>query len=154
MAISVITPRTDAGKTYIKDQKVFWEISEENILEINISAIRAIGEYTTMHALHRNEWFTVFALSENESFQISTYAAGMEDVLKQLSEVLNSPFEPKLASARDFQSNTLWPGSIAGNTFYELRIIEAKTLFDRFRARLGFGSPVELVFTDSVREVL
>jgi|GEM_PF-1025786 len=150
MKLESITPRNDAGKVYLNDQKIYWDYNNNNLLEIDISTIFAIGEYTTMHSFHRNEWFIVFALKNKESFQISAYAHGMEEVLTELSAILHTELNYKLALATDFQSNVIYPVQLLGQEFYELKIIESKTWFDRFRARLGFGNPIELVIRNEV----
>ena len=149
-----IIPREDTGRVYITDDKLYWEVENTNLLEISIPAIRAIGEYTTMHARFRNEWFLVFVLDGGETSQISAYAEGMNDVISQLSAILSSELRPGLALATDFKSNVIWPPQLTGQELYELKIKEAKTWFDRFRARLGFGDPVELVLKNSVKELL
>ena len=149
-----IVARDDAGKVYIQNNTLVWEVDSKNMLEIKIPAIRIIGEYTTMHAVFRNDWFMVFVLNAEETFQISAYAVGMQDALQQLSQLLNADVQPQLGSATNFKSNVIWPAEISGQELYRLQVIESKTCFDRFRARLGFGDPVELVFTDIVKETL
>lgn len=149
-----IIPRDDAGKVYIQNNTMVWEVDSKSMLEINIPAICIIGEYTTMHAVFRNDWFIVFVLNAEETFQISAYANGMQEVLQQLSQLLKAEIKPKLGSATNFKSNVVWPAEISGQQLYRLQVIESKTWFDRFRARLGFGDPVELVFSDSVKESL
>lgn len=154
MSTQVITPRNDAGRTYINNQKIYWDFNDNNLLEVEIASIFAIGEYTTVHALHRNEWFFVFILNKKESLQISAYALGMHEVLVELSEILGSEITGKLAMASDFKSNVIYPKQLAGKELYELRIIESKTWFDRFRARMGFGNPLELVLKEYVIELM
>lgn len=153
MNTQAITPRSDAGETYIKDQKVYWDFNNNNLLEVEISSICAIGEYTTIHALHRNEWFIVFVLQENETLQVSAYAQGMQEVLTELSAILGTEIIGKLAMASDFKSNVIFPPPLAGQELYELKVIESKTWFDRFRARLGFGYPLELVLKKEVSKL-
>lgn len=150
MNLESITPRSDAGKVYLNGGKIYWDYNGNNLLEINFSSITAIGEYTTIHSFHRNEWFIVFTLANAETFQISAYANGMAEVLTSLSFLLNAPLNYKLALATDFQSNVIYPVKLWGKEFYELKVIESKTLFDRFRARLGFGNPLELVIREEV----
>ncbi|MEJ6980333.1 hypothetical protein WG906_07720 [Pedobacter sp. P351] len=152
MSTQEITPRNDAGRTYINNQKIYWDFNDSNLLEVEIASISAIGEYTTVHALHRNEWFIVFILNQKEALQISAYAQGMQEVLEKLSEILSSEIAGKLAMASDFKSNVIYPEQLAGQELYELRIIESKTWFDRFRARMGFGDPLELVLKKYVNE--
>ncbi|HEY1056373.1 MAG TPA: hypothetical protein VGE24_14600 [Emticicia sp.] len=154
MTAQAITPRQDSGKTYIRDQKIYWDFNGNNLLEIEIASICAIGEYTTVHALHRNEWFIVFVLSSTESLQVSMYADGMQKVLTELSLLFCTEIMGKLALETDFKSNVLFPSSLAGKELYELKVIESKTWFDRFRARLGFGYPVELVLRPEVSELI
>ncbi|HEX8547026.1 MAG TPA: hypothetical protein VF691_08710, partial [Cytophagaceae bacterium] len=136
---SAIIPRDDTGRVYLKENLLIWELSGSSLLEIDRSKIRLIGEYTTMHAVFRNDWFIVFLASGDEPLQVSAYANGMSEVLKELSVLLNANLNPKLTQATDFKSNVIWPAGLTGNALYELKIIESKSWFDRFRARLGFG---------------
>lgn len=153
MSAQVIIPRRDSGEAYIKDQKIYWDFNNNNLLEVEISSICAIGEYTTMHALHRNEWYIVFVLPRNETLQVSAYAHGMQEVLTELSAMLGAEMIGKLAMASDFKSNVIFPQLLAGQELYELKVIESKTWFDRFRARLGFGYPLELVLREEVSKL-
>lgn len=149
-----IIPRDDTGKVYIEDDTLHWDVDNNSLLAFKVSSIRVIGEYTTMHARFRNEWFVVFILEGEETFQVSAYARGMNEVLSELSEIFGHQIVPHLALATDFKSNVIWPPVLAGQGLYELRIVESKTWFDRIRARLGFGNPVELIFTDGVKKLL
>jgi hypothetical protein len=148
-----ISPRKDSGKTYIKDQKIYWDFNDNNLLEVEIASICAIGEYTTVHALHRNEWYIVFVLQNAEDLQVSAYADGMQEVLVQLSATFDTEINGKLAQETDFKSNIIFPSSLIGKELYELKVIESKTWFDRFRARLGFGEPLELILRQEVSEL-
>lgn len=150
--IEAISPRQDCGKVSINEDHITWEANAVPLLKIDISKIAALGEYTTVHALHRNEWFIVFIFDENETYQVSTYAEGMQEVLEKLSGLLNCEISPKLALESDFKSNILWPQELSGTQLYQLKVMEPKSFFDRFRARLGFGSPLELVLNEPLLE--
>lgn len=151
MSIPTINSRSDTGKVFLDDQKIRYVVNAVEVLQIDIAAIRVIGEYTTIHALHKNEWFLVLVLAGEEMFQISMYAEGMNEVLTHLSNTLHSDFALLLEDERAFKSNVIWPEKLAGKELYELKIIESKKWFDRFRVRMGFGNPVELVLRDEVR---
>ncbi|MBC8054632.1 MAG: hypothetical protein H7Y13_16355 [Sphingobacteriaceae bacterium] len=149
-----IIPRDDTGKVFIKNNILFWTIADNTLLEINIADVQVIGEYTTMHAVYRNDWFIVFLLKGEETYQVSAYAQGMQGLLAEISEIVGTGIRATLSLATDFKSNVMWPANLAGQELYELKIIESKSWFDRFRARLGFGSPLELVLTDGVKKQL
>lgn len=152
MTEEIIKARTDSGIIYIKTQKIYWEYLSKNLLEIEIGDIKAIGEYTTPHALHKNEWFIVFILQSRE-FQISTYAKGMTEVLEQLSIHFNSRVFGRLGTAETFESNIIYPPELKGQNMYSIEIKKTKTWFDRFRGRLGFGYPMELVLTKELADL-
>ncbi len=153
MTSQPISPRQDSGKAYIKNQKIYWDFNDNNLLEVEIASICAIGEYTTVHALHRNEWFIVFVLQNGDNLQVSAYADGIQQVLTELSATFGTEIKGKLAQETDFKSNVIFPSSLVGKELYELKIIESKTWFDRFRSRLGFGDPLELVLKQEVSEL-
>lgn len=153
MTSQPISPRQDSGKAYIKNQKIYWDFNDNNLLEVEIASICAIGEYTTVHALHRNEWFIVFVLQNGDNLQVSAYADGMQQVLTELSATFGTEIKGKLAQETDFKSNVIFPSSLVGKELYELKVIESKTWFDRFRSRLGFGDPLELVLKQEVSEL-
>ncbi len=152
--MSAITSRPDCGKVSIEDNHIIWEVGKETLIDLDISRVVALGEYTTIHALHRNEWFIVFIYNEAETYQISAYAEGMQQALEKMSELFSYEISVQLALKTDFSSNVLWPKQVAGIELYELRVIESKTLFDRFRARLGFGNPLELVLNNKLLELI
>jgi hypothetical protein len=152
--MTAISSRPDCGKVSIEENHIIWKIDKEILLDLDISRVIALGEYTTIHALHRNEWFIVFIYNEDETYQISAYAEGMQQALEKMSELLNYEISVQLALKTDFSSNVLWPPQLDGIELYELRVIESKTFFDRFRARLGFGNPLELVLNSKLRELI
>lgn len=154
MSIPVIAYREDSGRVKIENGEIYWKAEYTNLLKIPVNRIRIIGEYTTIHALHKNEWFVVFVLDNEDMFQMSMYAMGMMDLLTELSQTFNAEFSPLLGDEREYKSNTVWPPQIAGQELYELKVKESRTFFERFRARLGFGDPVELILTDKVKTVL
>ena len=154
MSIPTINSRSDTGKVFLEDQKIRYVVNAVEVLVIDLPAIRIIGEYTTIHALHKNEWFLVVVLEREEMFQISMYAEGMNEILTHLCATLNTDFTLLLEDERAFKSNVIWPEKLAGKDLYDLKIIESKKWFDRFRVRMGFGNPVELVLRDEVREGL
>lgn len=154
MSIPVIAYREDSGRVKIENGEIYWKAEYTNLLKIPINRIRIIGEYTTIHALHKNEWFIVFVLDNEDMFQMSMYAMGMTDVLNELSQTFNTEFSPLLEDEREYKSNVIWPVPVAGQELYELKVKESRTFFDRFRARLGFGNPVELILTDKVKTIL
>lgn len=153
MTSQPISPRKDSGKAYIKNQRIYWDFNDSNLLEVEIASICAIGEYTTVHALHRNEWFIVFVLQNGDNLQVSAYADGMQQVLTELSATFGTDINGKLAQETDFKSNVIFPSNLVGKELYELKVIESKTWFDRFRSRLGFGDPLELVLKQEVSEL-
>ncbi|HEY0055384.1 MAG TPA: hypothetical protein VGB63_08515 [Pedobacter sp.] len=152
--MSAFTSRPDCGKVFIEQNHIIWEVDQKILIDLDISRIVTLGEYTTIHALHRNEWFIVFIYSEEETYQISAYAEGMQQALEKMSQFLSYEICVKLALKTDFCSNILWPQELAGSELYELRVIESKRFFDRFRARLGFGNPLELVLNSKLRELI
>lgn len=154
MSIPAFAYRNDSGRVKIEEGFIFWKAESQNLLKVAVADIRIIGEYTTAHALHKNEWFVVFVFANEDMFQMSMYAQGMTEVLEELSQKLETEFTPLLENEREYKSNVIWPLEIAGQDLYELRIKESKTLFDRFRARLGFGNPIELILTDQVKATL
>ena len=154
MSIPQISPRHDAGNVVLKEGLIYWNANGRTLLNVSVASITIIGEYTTVHALHKNEWFLVCVLKEGEMLQISMYADGMYEVLTQLSLAFESEFSPALEDARDFKSNVIWPLEYAGQELYELKVKESKSFFDRFRARLGFGDPVELVLRENLNTQL
>ena len=87
------------------------------------------------------------------TLQVSAYADGMQQVLTELSATFGTDINGKLAQETDFKSNVIFPSSLVGKELYELKVIESKTWFDRFRSRLGFGDPLELVLKQEVFEL-
>ena len=118
MTSQPISPRQDSGKAYIKNQKIYWDFNDNNLLEVEIASICAIGEYTTVHALHRNEWFIVFVLQNGDNLQVSAYADGIQQVLTELSATCGTEIKGKLAQETDVKINVIFTSSLVGKELY------------------------------------
>ena len=69
---------------------VVWEFDEKKIVEIPISKIKLIGEYTKDSGPRGEDWFLVIYSDQSHYFEISMYADNIFETINELGESLHT----------------------------------------------------------------
>lgn len=109
-----------SGRTYVKHEKIMWHSGDELVSEIPIKDIRIIGEYTTNDGPLVDDWFFVFVLNSDDIRQVSAYATGIEEMLRQVGQLIRVELTGQLANSAKWKTNVLWPTSFRGQELFEL----------------------------------
>ena len=78
-----------------------------------------------------DDYFLCFATDANTWYEASFYAEGSQQFLKQLSTILECELVPKLVGSTDFDSNVMWPPSLAGVKMFSYKPVRPKRWLGR-----------------------
>jgi hypothetical protein len=142
-----------SGRTYIKDDKIIWESGEELLTQIPIADIKLIGEYTTNTGPIHDDWFFVFLLGKEDIRQISAYAIGTKEVLKQFGQKINADICGQLAAKTDWKTNALWPAGFRGQEIFKMTKKQPTSAWGKLKLKIGL-TETEIQLTDSIEKYL
>jgi hypothetical protein len=92
-----------SGIVSVKDDKLFWDLNDKNILEVGINDIVVIGEYTNAEGPFFDDWFLTFVTRDGQWHSVSWYAENIE----QVTQYLSNKFHPNL-SVSHLMNSTGW----------------------------------------------
>jgi hypothetical protein len=143
-----------SGRTYIKDGVIIWTTDQSDIIEqIPIKDIKIIGEFTTSKGPIQDDWFFVFILSKNDIRQISAYATGTEEMLKQVGQQINADIYGQLASSADWKTNTLWPTGFRGQELFKTTEKQPTNIWEKLKSKIGL-TETEIELTEDLTKYL
>lgn len=111
--------------------RVFWSLP--------IPSTALIAEYTTNEGPMYDNYFLVFVTVEKDTFYFHTasfYAAGRDETLAALKELLGSTFELELISSTEWDSRVIWPQEIAGNKYLQFKPVRTETMLQKVKEKL------------------
>lgn len=89
---------------------------------------------------------------DNEVIYLPAYAVGLQETLKQLSEILNHEIVPKLFASIKFDSNVIYPKSIDGKKLFQFQGLNPKGIWEKVKVNLGF-SPITPILRNEIIEL-
>lgn len=143
-----------SGRTYIKDDKIIWESDAGLLIQIPISDIKIIGEYTTNSGPFEDDWFFVFILGIYDFRQISAYATGIEEMLEHLGQQVDTKLEGQLADSADWKTNVLWPTNFRGQELLNLTEKQPTSTWEKLKFKIGLTNNKEIELTDNLKKFL
>jgi hypothetical protein len=143
-----------SGRTFVKDQAIIWDSDEGLISQIPIKEIRIIGEYTTNEGPFKDDWFFVFVLDSDDIRQVSAYATGTEEMLRQVGQIITTELTEQLANSTNWKSNVLWPAIFRGQELFKLTEKQPKGTWERIKSEIGLIDDKEIELTDSLKKYL
>jgi hypothetical protein len=143
-----------SGRTYIKDGIIIWANDKSEILEqIPINDIKIIGEFTTSAGPIQDDWFFVFILSKEDIRQISAYAIGTEEILKEVGQQINADIFGQLAASADWKTNTLWPTKFRGQELFKTTEKQPTNIWGKLKSKFGL-TETEIELTEDLKKYL
>jgi hypothetical protein len=118
------------------------EYSDENgsvFWSLPIPSIALIAEYTTNEGPQYDDYFLVFVTIEKDIFHFHTasfYAAGRDETLAALKQLLVSTFELELTGSTEWDSRVIWPQEIAGNKYFQFKPMRPETMLQKVKDKL------------------
>ena len=120
-----------------------------------IASIILVAEYTTNEGPWADDWFLTFVTLEDGRLYFSTcsVSAGIEEAMSILQERLGSLIPLQLLGSTEWRSRVAWPTRIAGNDYFTLTEVPAKTLAEKLKKKL-LGATQEYAVSNVVRAYL
>jgi hypothetical protein len=143
-----------SGRTYIKDETIIWDSNEGLLSQIPIKDIKVIGEYTTSAGPSIDDWFFVFVLNSDSIKEVSAYATGTQEMLRQVGQRLNTELSGQLANSANWKSNVLWPTSLFGQELFRLTEKESTGTWEKIKSKFGLTNKQEIELTDKLKKYL
>jgi hypothetical protein len=144
----------NSGRTYIKDETIIWDSDGGLVSQISIKNIKVIGEYTTSAGPMFDDWYFVFITDPSSITQISAYASGIQEMLGQLGQRLNSDLSGQLANSADWKTNVLWPTNLRGLGLFTLTEREPNGTWEKIKSKIGVSDNKEVKLTDNLKKYL
>jgi hypothetical protein len=117
--------------------------SGEQIWQVPISEVRAIGEYTNQNGPWSDDWFIVFVGDAGNWFEVPANAPSVQPTLATLGDRLHTPLALTLTRSASFASTILWPPHLGGQEFLTFRRARRGHWFRRvFTVQLELTKPV------------
>ena len=85
---------------------------------LKISDIKVIGEMTKSDGPYTDDWFLIFIIDKETWYQISMYAENMQEVLKELSQLLNAEVIGTLFYSTSWKTNVIYPKEFQGKDLF------------------------------------
>lgn len=123
---------------------------------ISIGDIVLIAEYTTDEGPQTDDYFLVFVTREQGELyysNVTMYAAGINEALTELENILGCPLELTLPSSTSWNSRVVWPRDIAGSPYFRYEQVVPEGFWERLRSRVQ-GKRIETHLADPICEYL
>ena len=145
--------RHHAGRARIIANTILLEFMNDPKIEIPISDIKLIGEYTTENGPHLDDYFIVFYYSENSYAEISMYAENLIEMIDELETKIGGKLKSHLTSSAVWNSNILWPNASKGETLWLTKRAKPENFNERMHLFFG-GEKLEIELTEIAKSYL
>jgi hypothetical protein len=122
-------------------------------VQIPIKDIKIVGEFTTTAGPFQDDWFYVFILDKEDIREISAYAIGTEEVLKQVGQQINADIFGQLAASADWKTNILWPTILRGQELFKTTDKQQTNIWGKLKSKIGLADK-EVELTDDLKKYL
>lgn len=129
--------RHHAGRARIIDDRVVLEYLHDPKVEIPISNIKLIGEYTTENGPQLDDYFMVFYYSDNSYAVISMYAENLNEMIDELAVIMKTKLDSHLVNSTVWNSNILWPSKSKGERLWVVVKAKPKGIIESIKMLFG-----------------
>lgn len=153
-AISEEERERQSGRVIMQGDVAEWHFRGEKIAEVDLNAVKLLGEFTMADGPWVDDWFLLFFISETEAVQISMYAVGVSDELRDAFErVTGYRFQETLFWSTHFRNQGLWPPSIKDIPFWREQMAGPEHGWEAIGMLFG-ARKVQLQLNDAALAVL
>jgi hypothetical protein len=140
-----IKKENSSGIVRLQGDMVFWDYDNKNILQLNVSDIVVIGEYTNSDGPYFDDWFITFVTKDGQWQSIPWYADNIDELTQYLSNKFQQDLNVTyLAGSTKWESIIRYPMHLKGKTLFSLvpspTYNEPKTFLDKILSSVGFGN--------------
>ncbi|HEV8506057.1 MAG TPA: hypothetical protein VGQ53_11675 [Chitinophagaceae bacterium] len=112
-----------SGRVRIQNDKVFWDSNDKNILQIAISEIVVIGEYTNSDGPFFDDWFLAFVTRDEHLQSIPMYAENIDELTQYLSKKFNCDLNSThFANSTEWKSIIRYPTNLKDKPLFTLEL--------------------------------
>jgi hypothetical protein len=132
-----------SGTVRIQDGKIFWDVDNKNILELDINEVVVVGEYSNSDGPYFDDLFLTFVTKEQQWHSIPWYADNINEVTQYLSDKFHQDLnETRLANSTEWKSIVRYPLHLEGKALFILTPSDTykvpKTFIDKIFSSVGF----------------
>ena len=157
-----IRKESNSGKVRLQDNKIFWDIADKDILQIDIPEICIIAEYTNSDGPWFDDWFIAFVDKKGHWQSIPMYADNIDNIIQFLTDKFDTEFKSNsLVNSTEWSSIIVYPTHLKGKTLFKLTPVdnykEPKTFLDRILYSIGLGkfdTTKNIELTDEIKSEL
>ena len=121
-------------------------------MELPLSDLRVLGEYTTPAGPFTEDYFLVFIAGAENIYEGPVASKGCQSLLVELSRKLgNTEIEFGLANETTYRSRVMWPSELVDSEMYKF-VETPSTGLRAWLARMGIGGAVQAELSPEVRE--
>ena len=149
-----------SGSVQINDPVITWSFNEKQLLQLDLSTIVVIGEYTTANGPWQDDWFIVFVDKTGSMCQIPMFVSGWQEMVKYLESKFMCTLS-SLVGSTEWASVVDHPHELKGKTLLQLQPAAnykpRRNFFQRLLHGLGIGgfnTEQEVILTDEVKTFL
>ncbi len=144
---------TSSGKVRLQDEKIFWDYDNKNVLQIDITDIIVIGEYTNSDGPYFDDWFLTFVTKDGHWQSIPWYAEDIDALTNLLCDKFQSDLNRSyLTGSTKWASIVRHPTHLKNEILFKLTPTETfkepKTFFDKIISSIGFGGSDTTKYVD------
>lgn len=116
----------DSGRYKIVDGVISYSSTRYSSWDLPLAEVSVIGEYTNEDGPFIDDYFLVFVTRNNlQWFEGSFYGAERDDLMRELSRLLDSELSLKLSHSTVFASRILWPDYLCENELFTFKLMDA-----------------------------
>jgi hypothetical protein len=149
---------TSSGIVYLQNDKILWDYDNKNVLQIAISEIVVIGEYTNSDGPYFDDWFLTFVTKDGHWQSIPWYADNIDELTSLLCDKFQADLNVSfLTGSTEWASLVRHPTHLKTKPLFKLTPTESfkepKTFFDKLLSSFGFGDFDTTKYIDLTEEV-
>ena len=122
------------GEISCANGNITWKFSESEKVEIDLSEIVIIGEWTNDLVPFQTDWYLVLIKKNGNRLDIPLYALIFDDFFEKMSDYFGSEIKQGLVTSTEIESRTIWPEEFLDQKLFEVRFSSKKSLLHKLKS--------------------
>lgn len=107
------------GELLLSENTITHRVNNEIIWSVSLDKLKLIGEYTTAPGFDFDDYYFVFAETEESMYQVSSFLIDHKTFWPELSAKLNIELAPSLCASTQWATNIIFPEALQGKELFE-----------------------------------